>query len=66
MHVNNQMFIHGVYNMDRAVTFYGGCFDVPVDFRSPDWTTLDFGSIVPALHTIGSGQKKSPVPMLSN
>ena len=57
------IFIHYVYNMERASKFYKGVFEVEASFESPGWTTLDFGSFELALHIMAPDhQEEQPVP----
>ena len=55
MKCKNPMVIHYVYDMDRAKEFYTRSFNVSALFESPGWTTLDFGPIVLALHSLPAG-----------
>ncbi len=41
-----------VHDMDRAIAFYTGVFDVKPTFASDGWTQLDFGGLEVALHII--------------
>ena len=50
MQARSPLFIHYVADMERAIRFYTGVFEAPVAFRSPGWTTLDFGGFQLALH----------------
>ena len=61
MKARNPMVIHYVHNMDRAITFYKNVFGVGTDMESPGWTTLDFGSLILALHSLPAGQD-GPLP----
>ena len=55
MRCKNPMVIHYVHDMDRAKAFYTGSFHVSPLFESSGWTTLDFGQIVLALHSLPTG-----------
>tara|TARA_B100000686_G_scaffold337907_1_gene409694 strand:- start:223 stop:576 length:354 start_codon:yes stop_codon:yes gene_type:complete len=57
----NPMVIHYVYDMDRAKAFYTETFDVKPSFESAGWTTLDFGAIQLALHTLPADDD-TPIP----
>jgi predicted enzyme related to lactoylglutathione lyase len=49
------MVIHYVQDMDRASRFYTQAFQVSPLMESEGWTTLDFDSIVLALHILPAG-----------
>lgn len=55
------MIIHYVHDMDRAKRFYTEVFDVVPSFESSGWTTLDFGAIQLALHSLPADDE-SPLP----
>ncbi len=57
----NPIVIHYVRDLDRAKQFYTGAFDVKPVVESPGWTTLDFGAIQIALHTLPAGPE-GPLP----
>ena len=61
MKTKNPMIIHYIDDMDRAKTFYMGVFGVQPLFESPGWTTLDFGAIELALHSLPAGEH-GPIP----
>jgi predicted enzyme related to lactoylglutathione lyase len=42
-------------DMDRAVRFYRDVIGLKVQFDSPEWTELTFGSAIVALHGGGTG-----------
>ena len=52
MKARNPIFIHYVYDMERAKNFYTNVFEVKPSFESAGWTTLDFGAIQLALHIL--------------
>ena len=56
----NPYVIHYVHDMNRAKCFYMETFDVKPSFESEGWTTLDFGSIQMALHTVGESDDLLP------
>jgi predicted enzyme related to lactoylglutathione lyase len=63
MKARNPIVIHYVRDMDRARSFYMNAFDVVPTFKSPGWTTLDFGAIELALHIIAPGETdEGPIP----
>ena len=43
-------------DMDRAAAFYTGVIGLAVKFDSPQWTELQFGDSIVALHGGGSGE----------
>lgn len=55
-------FIHYVRNMEQAIAFYNGVFDVHVSFTSPGWSTLDFEGFTLALHILSDGHDDQPIP----
>lgn len=55
MRCKNPMVIHYVQDMDRAKQFYTQSFQVQPVMESAGWTTLDFGPIVLALHSLPAG-----------
>lgn len=55
------MFIHYVYDMERAKNFYTNVFEVKPSFESVGWTTLDFGAIQLALHILPADDD-APLP----
>ncbi len=55
MYGRDPIFIHYVYDMERARSFYQGVFEVSSTFESPGWSTLDFGSFELALHILTPG-----------
>jgi predicted enzyme related to lactoylglutathione lyase len=61
MKARNPMVIHYVHDMDRAKRFYMEVFEVKPSFESPGWTTLDFGAIQLALHSLPAGDD-GPLP----
>ena len=61
MKAKNPIVIHYVHNMDRAKDFYTKTFDVKPSFESSGWTTLDFGAIQLALHSLPAGND-GPLP----
>jgi predicted enzyme related to lactoylglutathione lyase len=61
MRARNPLVIHYVHDMDRAKTFYMKTFEVKPSFESPGWTTLDFGSLELALHSLPAGGD-APLP----
>ncbi len=63
MNARNPIFIHYVYDMERARRFYENVFDVAPSFASRGWTTLDFGSFELALHILARGHtEEAPLP----
>ena len=57
------IFIHYVYDMERARRFYESVFEVSPSFASSGWTTLNFGSFELALHILfPSYNPEEPVP----
>ena len=63
MRARNPIFIHYVYDMDRARRFYESVFDVLPSFASKGWTTLAFGSFDLALHILARGSvAEQPLP----
>ncbi len=55
MRARNPIVIHYVHDMDRAKEFYMNTFRVKSSFESPGWTTLNFGSLELALHSLPAG-----------
>ncbi len=63
MKFSDPIFIHYVYNMDRARSFYKTVFEVESSFESSGWSTLDFGSFQLALHILAPGhEEEQPLP----
>ena len=63
MNGRRPIFIHYVYNMERARRFYETVFDVSPSFSSGGWTTLNFGSFELALHILSAGDmEEAPLP----
>jgi predicted enzyme related to lactoylglutathione lyase len=63
MNGRSPIFIHYVYDMNRAQQFYESVFDVSPSFASGGWTTLNFGSFELALHILSPGEMdESPLP----
>jgi len=63
MNGRKPIFIHYVYDMKRAQTFYESVFDVSPSFASGGWTTLNFGSFELALHILSPGDmEEAPLP----
>ena len=63
MRAKNPIVIHYVQDMDRAKAFYTRAFGVKPSFESPGWTTLDFGGLQLALHTLpGPPYSEGPLP----
>lgn len=63
MRCRNPIFIHYVYDMQRARRFYENVFAVQPSFASAGWTTLDFESFQLALHILQPGHdEEAPMP----
>lgn len=62
MRVRNPVVIHWVTDMDRALAFYKGVFDVPSTTESPAFSVLDLGPVKLALHGLEPGEVEGPLP----
>ena len=59
----NPIFIHYVYDMNRARNFYKTVFKVEAAFESPGWSTLNFGVFELALHILDPNHlDEKPLP----
>jgi predicted enzyme related to lactoylglutathione lyase len=50
MTVQKVKFMIMAQDMKRAIAFYTGAFGLQTAFETPDWTELNFGDAVVALH----------------
>ena len=62
MNAREPMFIHYVYDMDRAVEFYRTVFSREPATESLGWMTFEIASIQLALHILHGDIEESPIP----
>lgn len=62
MKAGSPLFIHYVHDMDRAIGFYRGVFELEPTFVSPGWTTFSFDVFDLALHILTPDHDDQVIP----
>ncbi|XOV87385.1 MAG: VOC family protein [Pseudomonadota bacterium] len=62
MLAKDPLFILYVHDMDRALDFYRGTFDLQVVQHTPGWSMLRCGGATIALHILSGGSTESTTP----